>query len=290
MNTNSGLILREKPTKNSNKIVLLPDKTKVKIISELTISDQVDGINGKWIKVQFKDSIGYVFDYYLVFDSEISELKNQFCINSEYRIKKVEKTSIQIQDKLISKQIVNGINFLEYSKLNSNKKILIENRKHFFSSSYTNENFYGNYKEFKTLFISQWDETTGDFADTGYNLYFTNTNPIHYINFHPKNQIANCIYSVVASYAIPRVINKYLENTIISHVSYPNCDFENPPENLNPDTSISTIPTSFSTNSFLVLEISENKINFNEFCDNNLPTPLKGNLNIYKNLDFKPLQ
>lgn len=288
VNATSGLILREKPSINSNKILLLPDRSEINIISETTITEEINGIRGKWIKVEFKNSIGYVFDYYLSLKSEQFILKNEFCKNSDYKLRLLNKSVSQKLNKKISKRIINGQTFIEFSLPNSKKKIYVENQNLLYSSSHSNESFYGNFNQFDNLFVTQWDETLGDFQETGNNLYFTNEKPIQFINFYPENQNANCVYSLVASYAYPKVENIYMDDIIISHVSYPNCDFENPPENLIQESTLSRVPTSFKRNSFLVLKFNNKKLSFNEFCENNLPVEYEENFKNYKSLNFQP--
>jgi hypothetical protein len=288
VNASSGLILREKPSINSKKILLIPDHSEINIISETTITEEINGNRGKWVKVEFKSSIGYVFDYYLLLKSEQLILRNEFCNKSDYKLQVLNKSISQKQNKNNSKRIINGQTFFELSLPNSTKKIYNEVQNILYSSSYFNESFYGNFNQFDHLLVTKWDETVGDFQEIGYNLYFTNEEPIQFINFYPENQNANCVYSLVASYAYPKVKNIYMDDIIISHVSYPNCDFENPPENLIQESTISKVPKSFKRNSFLVLKFNNKKLSFNEFCDNNLPVEYEENLEKYKALNFQP--
>ncbi len=60
-----GLSLRQEPTRNSKVITLLPLKAKVIIINENGPEEEIDGINGKWVRVNYYGSYGWVFNGYL---------------------------------------------------------------------------------------------------------------------------------------------------------------------------------------------------------------------------------
>ena len=68
VNANGGLRLRSKPTIKSTKVVLIPDKSKVLIIGTEKKADTIDGFNGSWVQVKFKQSQGWAFDKYLTSD------------------------------------------------------------------------------------------------------------------------------------------------------------------------------------------------------------------------------
>ena len=61
----SGLNLRDKPNINSNVITLVPYGKTVEIIDFTDNKLDVDNIKGHWVKVKYKNKIGYIFDGYL---------------------------------------------------------------------------------------------------------------------------------------------------------------------------------------------------------------------------------
>ncbi len=71
ISSENGLILREKPSINSKKLFVIPYKDKINVISTtnipLSLHDNIlnTTINGNWVKVEYKQLSGYVFDGYL---------------------------------------------------------------------------------------------------------------------------------------------------------------------------------------------------------------------------------
>jgi hypothetical protein len=80
---------------------------------------------------------------------------------------------------------------------------------------------------------------------------------------------------VIASYAYPNVENRIINDSIISKVSYPECNFENPPENIGPDNPVETIPTKFKSESMLIIKFNKDKLNISEFCDKEINEELQ---------------
>jgi uncharacterized protein YgiM (DUF1202 family) len=61
-----GLRVRNSPSLDSERIGLLDNLTRVKIIKEDTNNIFIDSINGKWVRILTENINGWVFDGYLV--------------------------------------------------------------------------------------------------------------------------------------------------------------------------------------------------------------------------------
>ncbi len=63
----SGLVLREKPDKKSKNLFLIPNETKLKIISKVERSGEViENLSGFWWKVKFQNLEGFIFSGFTV--------------------------------------------------------------------------------------------------------------------------------------------------------------------------------------------------------------------------------
>ncbi|EMY63535.1 SH3 domain-containing protein [Leptospira terpstrae] len=265
VNADGGLILREKPTKNSNKILLIPNNSKISIIDSPTTPDQINNKSGNWIKAKYLNNVGYLFDAYLSFEQ--SAVEQKLCPNSEYVIENLKSSNLlKNKEKIKTINIENAV-YSEFINSKSNNYLIAEVKNKYYTSVRKNEKIFGIYNEFNNLFISSWDDTEGDFIDSGYNLNFILNNKPNYLKFHPINKSPLCYYSVVAAYAYPKVENRFLNQKIFSRVSYPECNFENPPDNLSPENSIEIIPKKFKRESILIINFESNMISFEEFCD-----------------------
>jgi len=66
VNTKSGLKLRENPSIKGVVINIVKYGESVELIdAEKEVTETIDHVNGKWVKVKFKDEIGFMFDGYL---------------------------------------------------------------------------------------------------------------------------------------------------------------------------------------------------------------------------------
>lgn len=61
----SGLRMRESPNLESKKIVTIPFASKVKILSRDGAQQEIHGIRGNWLEVDWNEKRGWVFDGYL---------------------------------------------------------------------------------------------------------------------------------------------------------------------------------------------------------------------------------
>jgi len=63
----SGLVLRSKPDKTSEKITILPQNTEVRIIEKTDVKEIIGNTSGHWINIKVESSgkTGYVFDGFL---------------------------------------------------------------------------------------------------------------------------------------------------------------------------------------------------------------------------------
>ncbi len=62
---NDGLRMRKDSSTDSEVITLIPFNQKVEILEESSKQTEINGKTGKWVKVQWKSNIGWVFDAYL---------------------------------------------------------------------------------------------------------------------------------------------------------------------------------------------------------------------------------
>jgi hypothetical protein len=100
----NGLILREGHSQKSKAITTLPFKAKVVIINENGPEETIDGVKGKWVRVDFHGSYGWVFDGFLEKDkNKISKLH-------------VNKRLIKLGDGPIS-FIISGGNSIYFSNI-----------------------------------------------------------------------------------------------------------------------------------------------------------------------------
>ncbi|MEM7184876.1 MAG: SH3 domain-containing protein [Spirochaetota bacterium] len=71
--SSSGLVLRQKPKRRSNRITTLPYASKVEILQEFGEEKTISGATGKWLQVRYKGKKGWAFGGFLVehlFDRE----------------------------------------------------------------------------------------------------------------------------------------------------------------------------------------------------------------------------
>lgn len=64
VNSKNGLNLREKPTIDSNIIITIPNREKLEII-KYNKEDIINGIKGRWVKINSGENVGWVFSGYL---------------------------------------------------------------------------------------------------------------------------------------------------------------------------------------------------------------------------------
>ncbi|MDH5718720.1 MAG: SH3 domain-containing protein [Spirochaetia bacterium] len=86
INAENGLILRTSPSLKGEKITVIPDKMKIFVLEEKTKNINISGKEGKWTKVLYNNTEGWVFGGFL-----ISSLKEE--IESEAKTKKNIKRS-----------------------------------------------------------------------------------------------------------------------------------------------------------------------------------------------------
>lgn len=265
VNSEEGLILRELPSKKSNKILVIPNNSEIEILDSSIKADQINDKKGNWVKARYMNNVGYLFDAYLSINKKNDLVK--FCNNSEYKIQNLKETNYSKNQNVVKKLNFNNKNFFELRNSKNNSYMIAEIRNKYFTSGKRKESIYGNFENINNFLISEWDDTQGDFSDSGFNLYFILNDNIRYIQFHPFFNTPTCYHSVIASYAYPNVENRITNESLISKVSYPECDFENPPENIKPDNPVETIPTKFKRESMLIIKFDNDKLNISEFCD-----------------------
>jgi hypothetical protein len=69
-----NLILRENPTKNSEKILSIPFSSQVSILDRNGPEEKIGNIKSKWFKIEFKDQVGWGFAGYLKTKEDFSKL------------------------------------------------------------------------------------------------------------------------------------------------------------------------------------------------------------------------
>ncbi|HOT47338.1 MAG TPA: SH3 domain-containing protein [Spirochaetota bacterium] len=62
--SDNGLVLREKPNRQSKRIVVIPYNSRLQVIDGNGPTDTIDNNTGVWIKVRYKDMSGWVFGGY----------------------------------------------------------------------------------------------------------------------------------------------------------------------------------------------------------------------------------
>jgi hypothetical protein len=77
----SNLNLREKPDLNSKSICLIPYKDIVSIIELQENEIEIDGIRGRWAKIQWKNRTGWVFDAYVKSKSQVKSIFHLYNIS-----------------------------------------------------------------------------------------------------------------------------------------------------------------------------------------------------------------
>lgn len=96
----SGLFLRSEPSQNSKKIILMPYKSSGKILDIKKEFSIIDTLRAPWLKIEFKNQIGWAFAGYVhVFKTE-EELKDFLKQKNKF-----ELDSIKEVDKLTSAEI-----------------------------------------------------------------------------------------------------------------------------------------------------------------------------------------
>lgn len=61
----SGLSMRTEPGQNADRELVIPYQTRVQVVALSDKSETISGVKGKWVKVQWLDYSGWVFDAYL---------------------------------------------------------------------------------------------------------------------------------------------------------------------------------------------------------------------------------
>lgn len=287
VNAENGLILRDQPSIKSNKILVIPNNSEIEILDPSIKTDQINDKKGNWVKARYMNNVGYLFDAYLSLNQKINPTK--ICPNSEYQINNLTETTYSNKLNLIKISNLNDAEFLELKNSKNMNYIIAKIGTKYFSSGKKYERIYGKFENINNFLISEWDETQGDFADSGFNLYFTINDNISYIQFHPFSNSPTCYHSVVASYAYPYVENRIINESIISKVSYPECDFENPPDNIGPENPIETIPNKFKRESMLIIKFNNNQLNISEYCDQEINDNLQNLWESGKRLNLNKL-
>ncbi len=69
-----NLILRENPSKNSQKIISIPFSSEVNILDRNGYDDKIYNIKSKWFKIEFNEQIGWGFAGYLKSKADFGKL------------------------------------------------------------------------------------------------------------------------------------------------------------------------------------------------------------------------
>lgn len=65
VDTKGGLHLREAPSEKSKSILLIPDKSEIKILKEVGDTVKLNEKSGRWMEIQFGNKNGFVFGAYI---------------------------------------------------------------------------------------------------------------------------------------------------------------------------------------------------------------------------------
>jgi hypothetical protein len=60
------LVVRSTPDVTGEKIGTVPEGGKVKVLEKNIKADSISGRSGAWVKIEWQDTVGYIFDYFLL--------------------------------------------------------------------------------------------------------------------------------------------------------------------------------------------------------------------------------
>jgi hypothetical protein len=63
--TQKGLLLRERPSVDAKKIIIIPYQSEVYVLEVSDIMEHIDDITSNWVKIRFNNQIGYVYGCFL---------------------------------------------------------------------------------------------------------------------------------------------------------------------------------------------------------------------------------
>jgi hypothetical protein len=58
--------VRSTPDVTGEKIGTVPEGGKVKVLEKNIKADSISGRSGAWVKIEWQDTVGYIFDYFLL--------------------------------------------------------------------------------------------------------------------------------------------------------------------------------------------------------------------------------
>lgn len=76
VNSQTGLVLRKKPSTAAESLAMLEHKEEVGVLEVLTTSETVESRWGSWCKVRFRQDEGYLFSGFLVFSKALVKSEN----------------------------------------------------------------------------------------------------------------------------------------------------------------------------------------------------------------------
>jgi hypothetical protein len=132
VNAEEGLMLKELPSKKSNKILVIPNNSEIEILDQSIKTDQINDKKGYWVKARYMNNVGFLFDAYLSVKQRSDLVK--FCPNSEYQIKNLKETNYSKNHTIVKKFNFNNANFFELRNSKNNNYMIAELRNKYFSS------------------------------------------------------------------------------------------------------------------------------------------------------------
>ena len=95
VNATGGLRMRESPDLNSKRILTIPDSSPIEIIEAQSEAITIDGKEGRWTKVKFKTTEGWVFGAYLADRPQSANVKD-LTIPSRFQGKYIEAVKCRL--------------------------------------------------------------------------------------------------------------------------------------------------------------------------------------------------
>ena len=106
-----ALIVRDAPGVNGKNIGSIPIDGKVKVVDKTNKTESINGFSGEWVQIEWRGTLGYVFDHYLIKPQKI-KTKNQSsssdgkkkisCSNYFYKMEELAITA-QLPDNYINR-------------------------------------------------------------------------------------------------------------------------------------------------------------------------------------------
>lgn len=295
---NSGLILREKPTRESNKILTLPKHTTGEIIEETKIRENINGRKGDWLKVKHNERIGYIFSGYASISKDLATFQDEN--DFDFHLNEIPKIESGNYETLKSDRYTLTLKSERTKEIN---QFFSATEKIYTGSDYKNETFGRIVFTSKSgqLFaeLSAYDDTFSKqkgsisqifYADrfychaccdaSGYpKAYLTTETKIFSTNAHLTQRDGIChsesLEGPFGDWSETKVElkNNQDKNRLLVLISQPDCeDFFAKVTEKERDALKTFIPDKFKENIFLVFQFHKDNIEFKKYFNKSIPS------------------